>query len=76
MGLRPAQMAGRCLQVQFDSCRDASHVHVRLFNPLPQFSRLGTCPLGSILYVYFVLVSGMVSGLGLPFFLPYMHFLS
>ena len=35
------------------------------------------CPLGSILYnVYFVLVSCMVSGLGLPFFLPYMHFLS
>ena len=34
------------------------------------------CPLGSILYVYYVLVSCMVSGLGLPFFLPYMHFLS
>ena len=34
------------------------------------------CPLGSILYVYFVLVSCMVSGLGLPFFPPYMHFLS
>ena len=33
------------------------------------------CPLGSF-YVYFVLVSCMVSGFGLPFFLPSMHFLS
>ena len=30
------------------------------------------CPLGSILYVYFVLLPRMVSGSGLPFFLPYM----
>ena len=30
------------------------------------------CPLGLILYVYFVLLPRMVSGLGLPFFFPYM----
>ena len=30
------------------------------------------CPLGLILYVYFVLLPRMVSGSGLPFFLPYM----
>ena len=30
------------------------------------------CPLGSILYVYFVLLPRMVSGSGLPFFYMYM----
>ena len=29
------------------------------------------CPLGSVLYVYFVLLPRIVSGSGLPFFLPY-----
>ena len=34
------------------------------------------CPSGSIIYVYFVLVSCTLSGLRLPFFLPSMHFLA